>query len=311
LGEVTGTGVLRVLTLNLWGRQGAWDERRSVLVEGLRELASDLVVFQEAIVGDGYDQVADLLDPSYHVVHQGVGLLGDGNHGASIMSSWPLGEVREVDLHLTERTQDYPCAALAAEVLAPELLGPPLLMSYGPSHQLSVELEREMQAATTARFVEEHVGRRERHVVLAGDFNADPEAASVRFWCGRQSLSGTSVCYRDSWEEAHPAKIRTKRSPPVTRWSTRTSRPLSGAGGWTTSSCAAAMRCTGLRSRSPAARWSSTSPLTGCGRATPSASSRTSPPGRRTGGWSGVGPTPPSALSANLLEAPILGSWAC
>jgi hypothetical protein len=30
--EVTGTGVLRVLTLNLWGRQGAWDERRSVLV---------------------------------------------------------------------------------------------------------------------------------------------------------------------------------------------------------------------------------------------------------------------------------------
>jgi endonuclease/exonuclease/phosphatase family metal-dependent hydrolase len=202
--EVAGTGVLRVATLNLWGRQGAWDERRSVLVEGLRELGPDLVAFQEAIVGEGYDQVADLLDPSYHVAHQGVGLLGDGNHGASIASRWPLGEVREVDLHLTERTKDYPCAVLAAEVLAPEPLGPLLFVSYGPSHQLSVELEREMQAVTTARFVEEHVGRRDRHVVLAGDFNTDPESASVRFWCGRQSLRGTSVCYRDAWEEGHP-----------------------------------------------------------------------------------------------------------
>jgi endonuclease/exonuclease/phosphatase family metal-dependent hydrolase len=41
-------------------------------------------------------------------------------------------------------------------------------------------------------------------VIVAGDFDADPDAASIRFWTGRQSLEGTSVCYRDAWESANP-----------------------------------------------------------------------------------------------------------
>jgi hypothetical protein len=68
--ETTATSEMRVATLNLWGRRGAWEERRRVLAEGFRELAPDLVAFQEAVVGDGYDQVADILGPGYHVVHQ-------------------------------------------------------------------------------------------------------------------------------------------------------------------------------------------------------------------------------------------------
>jgi len=83
-----GSSLVRVATLNLWGRQGAWEARRSVLVDGLRTLRPDLVAFQEAITGEGYDQVVDVLGPGYHVSHQGVGLLGDGNHGASIASRW-------------------------------------------------------------------------------------------------------------------------------------------------------------------------------------------------------------------------------
>jgi hypothetical protein len=50
--EAVGSGVARVSTLNLWGRHGAWDERRSVLVDGLRELRPDVVAFQEAVVTD-------------------------------------------------------------------------------------------------------------------------------------------------------------------------------------------------------------------------------------------------------------------
>jgi hypothetical protein len=41
-------------------------------------------------------------------------------------------------------------------------------------------------------------------VVLAGDFDADPEGASVPVWCGRQSLGDMSVCYWDAWESTHP-----------------------------------------------------------------------------------------------------------
>jgi hypothetical protein len=68
--ETTATSEVRVATLNLWGRRGAWDERRRVLVEGFRELAPDLVACQEAVVTDGYDQGTDILGSGYHLAHQ-------------------------------------------------------------------------------------------------------------------------------------------------------------------------------------------------------------------------------------------------
>ncbi len=91
-------GDVRVITLNLWGRSGAWSDRRSVLIEGLRELRPDLVAFQEPVKTDSYDQVLDLVGQDFHVVHHNAGLVGDADHhGASIASRWPLGKVREVD----------------------------------------------------------------------------------------------------------------------------------------------------------------------------------------------------------------------
>ncbi|MEA2525841.1 MAG: hypothetical protein QOF73_3068 [Thermomicrobiales bacterium] len=83
----TGRSVSRengvhVATVDLWGRHGEWAERRSVLIEGFRELRPDVVAFQEAITTGGYDQVGDLLGPAYHVAHQTLGLVGDGNDTA-------------------------------------------------------------------------------------------------------------------------------------------------------------------------------------------------------------------------------------
>lgn len=203
--EKADAGAVRALTLNLWGPGGAWDERRPALADGLLGLNPDLVALQEAVTGDGRDQAAEVLGPGYRVVHQRVGLVGDGNHGASIASRWPLGEVREADLRVPPRTADYPCGTLAAEVLAPEPLGPLLFVAHGPSHQPSYEYERELQSVAAARLVEEMAGSvGARHVVVAGDFNAGPDADSVAFWRGRRSLGGTSVCYRDAWGSVRP-----------------------------------------------------------------------------------------------------------
>ncbi|MGH3148593.1 MAG: endonuclease/exonuclease/phosphatase family protein [Rubrobacter sp.] len=217
--EKAGTGVVRVLTLNLWGPGGAWEERRPVLADGLLGLGPDVVALQEAVTGDGRDQAADVLGSGYHVIHQSVGLVGDGNHGASIASRWPLGEVGEADLHLTPRTADYPCGTLAAEVLAPDPIGPLLFVAHGLSHQPSFELERELQSVAAARLIEEMAGRLgTRHVVVGGDFNADPDADSVAFWRGRRSLGGTSVCYRDAWQSSQrddPGHTFTPRNPHV------------------------------------------------------------------------------------------------
>lgn len=210
--EVTGVSRVRVATLNLWGRRGAWAERRSVLIDGYRELLRpDLVAFQEAVVNDGYDQVADILGPDFHVAHQTYREAGreDGTEdgqGVSIASRWPLGEVREVDLNVTPRTGDFAHTTLLAEVFAPEPIGLLLFVNHLPSWQLTFERERELQTVAAGQAIEDFVKGRDMHVVLAGDLDATPDSASVRFWCGLQSLDGTSVCYRDAWGSTHPGE---------------------------------------------------------------------------------------------------------
>jgi endonuclease/exonuclease/phosphatase family metal-dependent hydrolase len=61
-----------------------------------------------------------------------------------------------------------------------------------------------LQAVTCARFVDDLVGDRAVHVVLAGDFDDTPDSAGIRFWTGRQSLQQTGVAYRDAWDAVHP-----------------------------------------------------------------------------------------------------------
>jgi hypothetical protein len=190
--EETSSGVVRVATLNPWGRRGAWEERRSVPIEGFRKLRPDLVAFQEAVVGDGYDQVTDILGPGYHVAHQTereAGRGGDieGGRGISIASCWPLGYVREPDLNVTPRTANFACGTLIAEVLAPEPVGSLLFVNHLPNWQLTIEHECELQTVIAARTIEEIAEGRDVHVVLADDLDATPDAASVRFWRGPQS----------------------------------------------------------------------------------------------------------------------------
>jgi endonuclease/exonuclease/phosphatase family metal-dependent hydrolase len=212
-------GMLRVVTFNLWGRRGDWHARRAVITEALRQLQPDLVAFIEAIVADGYDQAAEVLGPEYHLAHQKE-REPDGQ-GATIASTLPLEDVAEVDLNVTPRTDDFACTTLMAEVRAPDPIGPVLFVDHVPNWQLDHEREREPQAVAAARAVEDRVSGRDIHVVFAGDFTADPDAASVRFLTGRQSLEGTSVCYRDAWEAVNPGdagETFTPRNPLLADW---------------------------------------------------------------------------------------------
>ena len=195
---------MRVVTLNLWGMRGDWATRRELIVAGLRELRPDLVAFQEAITTDEYDQAADLLGGGFHLAHSRE-READGQ-GITIASRWPLDGVRELDLNATPRTTDFACTTLIATVRVPDPLGPLVFVNHFPDYQLDHEHEREQQAVIAARAIEELVARRGEHVILVGDLDAEPDAASVRFLAGRQSLGGQGVCHRDARESAHPGE---------------------------------------------------------------------------------------------------------
>lgn len=201
---------------NVWARYGRWEERRPVLIDGLRGADPDLAAFVEPLKDDDYDQTVDLLGPGYHVVNQSA--RPANGIGVSLASRWPVGAVHELDLRVTPRTVDIQATTLAAEILAPDPIGPLLFLAANPSWEMGHERERELQAVGAAQFVEELVAERSMHVVIAGDFDAVPDAACIRFLSGRQSLEGISVCYRDAWASIHgddPGHTFTPRNPLV------------------------------------------------------------------------------------------------
>jgi endonuclease/exonuclease/phosphatase family metal-dependent hydrolase len=193
---------VRLATLNTWGTRGDWDARRSILSRGFAELGADLVTLQETIVTDGSDQAREILGDGYHLVHQ-TKREPDGQ-GITTASRWPIRQVLELDLHVTERTAGFASTCLIAEIAAPEPLGRIWLANHLPDWQLDHEHERQSQALVAARALEALHDRSPGHVIVAGDLDADADATSVRFWTGRDALDGLSVGYRDAWVSANP-----------------------------------------------------------------------------------------------------------
>jgi endonuclease/exonuclease/phosphatase family metal-dependent hydrolase len=126
--------------------------------------------------------------------------------GISIASRWPVAGVEEVDLHRGPRPSGFACSALLAEIEAPAPVGRVLFVNHLPDWQLDHEAERERQTVAVAELIERRVRADPVHVIVAGDMDATPDAATIRFWTGRQSLEGRSVCYRDAWTGCHGAE---------------------------------------------------------------------------------------------------------
>ncbi|MEV1154844.1 endonuclease/exonuclease/phosphatase family protein [Micromonospora chokoriensis] len=195
-----GDGVLRVMTLNIWARKGSWRDRRNVLINGLEALRPDVIAFQEVIRADRYDQVHDLVGSRYHIVHHSS--RGDDGAGISTATRWQPTASHE--LGLDNSSQSGPSSvALVVELAPPGLGGKVLVVNHKPVSEWHAEARREQQAVLAARAVEQLSTASGAQVIVAGDFDASPDSASVRFWTGRQSLEGTSVCYRDAWYSRH------------------------------------------------------------------------------------------------------------
>ena len=195
----------RIATLNLWQQYGDWPVRRAVLAEGFAEMRPDVVALQESIKTPDSDQAEEILGSEFTLVHSKT-RSSDGM-GISIASRWAIQELQELDLNVSARTAGFPCTALVAKIDAPQPIGPFIFANHFPTFQLNLEYERELQAVAVARALEERVAGRDDQVIVAGDMDADPRAASIRFWTGRQSLGGISVCYRDAWESVNASDL--------------------------------------------------------------------------------------------------------
>jgi endonuclease/exonuclease/phosphatase family metal-dependent hydrolase len=191
---------IRVLTINVENVEG--DPRRTEFINReLLRLNPDLVAFQEVIQTDDRVQLAELLDGSnLHGTHQADAMsyvppFMDRYGGTAVATRWPHSALDVVDMRLAGAA-DVPWCTIAVAVPVPGE-GEVLFIGTTASWRLDAESVRERQALALTDLDARH--RRALPTIIAGDFNAAPEASSIRFLSGLQSLDGRSVHYHDAW----------------------------------------------------------------------------------------------------------------
>lgn len=194
---------LRVVTLNVWNTEG--DARRPELINHeLKRLNPDLVAFQEVVQTRELKMLDRLLDGlNLHATHQAdiqhyIPPFAERYGGSAVASRWPHQAIEALDLRVAD-ANDVPWATLAVSVALPEV-GEMLFIGATAAWRPAAEAVREQQAIAITDLDARH--RRHLPTIIAGDFNATPEAASIRYLTGRQSLKGRSVLYHDTWTVA-------------------------------------------------------------------------------------------------------------
>ena len=160
-----------------------------------------MIALQEVPI-DAPDTLAALLGEDHHLAH--FSRPSEDGVAGTLATRWPHQVVHEIDLRISDRSlPTLPwCAATIVELNSP--VGPMVVAHHKPSWPFPFELGREEPAVLVARALEDHIGERELHAVVLGDFDATPDSASLQFWRGRRPSQGMSVCYQDAWEYAHP-----------------------------------------------------------------------------------------------------------
>jgi endonuclease/exonuclease/phosphatase family metal-dependent hydrolase len=212
---------LSVLTLNLWHDSGPWPERRRRIREWIERLDPDLIAFQEVLRGPGIDQAAELAE-------------GLGRHAAfarasdfwrdprlafgnAVLSRWPI--LQQATLSLPDSGDGETRSAICVTVAAPP--GPVAFTSTHLHWKFHHGRVRERQVVALCEFVLAQRPRGGFPPLVVGDFNAEPDAAEIRFVAGLQSLEGRSVHFRDAWRTAGgpgPGFTWSNRNPWARPW---------------------------------------------------------------------------------------------
>lgn len=123
---------------------------------------------------------------------------GDRYGGNALATRWPHRVAEVIDGRLPDAA-DVPWSTVAAVVALPEL-GDLLFIAPATAWRPEAEAARERQAVALTDLDARH--RTDLPTVIAGDFNAAPDATSIRYLRGLQSLGQRSVTYTDAWATA-------------------------------------------------------------------------------------------------------------
>ena len=196
---------LRVLTLNIWNRQGPWEARLPLIQRELATLEPDLVGLQEVLHHDSepVDQALEIARGaglSYHVAFASAWHIGGGlQFGNAVLSRFPIvdarsfplpGEPGEETRGLLYASCDAPCGRV------------PVFVTH-LDWQLNRGWIRERQVASIVEKVRELAPVGEGFPpILMGDFNAEADSDEIRWLRGYTSRLGKNVYFADCFAAA-------------------------------------------------------------------------------------------------------------
>jgi endonuclease/exonuclease/phosphatase family metal-dependent hydrolase len=194
---VARSDLWRIVTLNIWNRQGPWAERLPLIREGLRALDADAIALQEVLGLGPANQAQEIADAMDWNVHYGPAWdIGGGlTFGNAILSPHRLTDTQCLPLPTPPGLETRTCAFARIDC------------AHGPMPFFATHLTYQQHLGhvrvTQVKALTEHVARLAPldgpPPVIAGDFNADPDSDEMRYLRGLTALGGESVYFEDAW----------------------------------------------------------------------------------------------------------------
>jgi endonuclease/exonuclease/phosphatase family metal-dependent hydrolase len=193
---------ITVMTWNLWGRLGPWQDRQRAIVATLRSAQPDVVLLQETWVERGGRAQTQVLaaELGYHEVHGGDTFLFSDDWAVAfgVLSRWPViaSEVRQFD---SPQPDTWGGAAMRAEIGGPR--GTIAAFSVAFDWPIHASATRQASARQLVEFVRAMAGG-SAPLLIGGDLNATPDSDEVRSLTGRRVTPAPGFALRDAWEAA-------------------------------------------------------------------------------------------------------------
>lgn len=190
---------VRVLTINAWNTEGEAEHREQMNL-AIAKLDPDVIAFQEIWRSPEYDQLSHLLaGTSLTGVHEFDirGATGERRMGSALASRWPISNIEGI--RASSPVQGAQLIGMAADVdLASGTSF--VFMCVKPSWALNDERSRVREVMDITEVDDRR--RLRAPTVIAGDFDAEPDADSMRYLAGKTVVDGRSVRYHDAWATA-------------------------------------------------------------------------------------------------------------
>jgi endonuclease/exonuclease/phosphatase family metal-dependent hydrolase len=189
---------MRVITWNVWGLYGAWQEREAAITATLAGARPDIVVLTESWAQGGDSQCARLAHPLGLLHHAFSGVAAQEDQmalsGVGVLSRWPI--ERESSLTFGDARVQF--VTLAGPRGPVQVYGLVMDAWWFDQSQARQQAVRELLTCIS-REQNQHTP-----LIVCGDFNTDPDSDEIRMLTGRTTAPVPGLSFYDAWEAAGP-----------------------------------------------------------------------------------------------------------